>query len=86
MSLADGLATALLRYERAKDEHGLEALLLGRVLDAAALESDGPVERRRSDSRRPYKVKRLQPRGRAPRGRRGLREGAHFVRLLEVLT
>lgn len=56
MSLADGLATALLRYKRAKDEHGLEALLLGRV-DAAALESDGPVERRRSDSRRSYKVK-----------------------------
>ncbi len=56
MSLADGLATALLRYKRAKDEHGLEALLLGRV-DPAALESDGPVERRRSESRRPYKVK-----------------------------
>ena len=50
------LATALLRYKRAKDEHGLEALLLGRV-DAAALESDGPLERRRSDSRRSYKVK-----------------------------
>lgn len=56
MSLADGLATALLRYKRAKDEHGLEALLLGRV-DPTALESDGPVERRRSQSRRPYKLK-----------------------------
>ena len=31
MSLADGLATALKRYLTAKDEHGLEALLLGRV-------------------------------------------------------
>ena len=84
MSLADGLATALLRYKRAKDEHGLEALLLGRV-DAAALESDGPVERRRSDSRPPYKVKCPNCGGRAPRGRRGLRE-VLLVRLLEVLT
>lgn len=56
MSLADGLATALLRYKRAKDEHGLEALLLGRV-DPASLEGEGPVERRRSQSRRPYKLK-----------------------------
>ena len=31
MSLADGLATALMRYLQAKSEHGLEALLLGRV-------------------------------------------------------
>ena len=31
MSLADGLATALHRYLKAKDEHGLEALILGRV-------------------------------------------------------
>ena len=31
MSLADGLATALRRYLDAKKEHGLEALLLGRV-------------------------------------------------------
>ena len=57
MSLADGLATALLRYKRAKDEHGLEALLLGDRVDAACAEEHGPVERRRSDSRRPYKVK-----------------------------
>ena len=49
MSLADGLATALLRYKRAKDEHGLENLLLGRV-DPAAIESDEPVERRKSAS------------------------------------
>ena len=49
MSLADGLATALLRYKRAKDEHGLENLLLGRV-DPAAIESDKPVERRKSAS------------------------------------
>lgn len=34
MSLADGLATALLRYKAAKDENGLEALLLGRVTPA----------------------------------------------------
>lgn len=34
MSLADGLATALLRYKAAKDENGLEALLLGRVKTA----------------------------------------------------
>ncbi|MEM9803033.1 MAG: adenosylcobalamin-dependent ribonucleoside-diphosphate reductase [Planctomycetota bacterium] len=44
MSLADGLATALLRYMRAKDEHGLENLLLGRV-PAGALEGEAPVER-----------------------------------------
>lgn len=57
MSLADGLATALLRYKRAKDEHGLEALLLGRV-DAAALEHhDKPVERRQTPVGRQYKVK-----------------------------
>lgn len=56
MSLADGLATALLRYKRAKDEHGLEALLLGRV-DPASLESEVPVERRRQPVGRQYKVK-----------------------------
>ncbi|MGK0480262.1 MAG: ribonucleoside-diphosphate reductase alpha chain [Planctomycetota bacterium] len=49
MSLADGLATALLRYKRAKDEHGLENLLLGRV-DPAAIESNEPVDRRKSPS------------------------------------
>ncbi|MEM8711384.1 MAG: adenosylcobalamin-dependent ribonucleoside-diphosphate reductase [Planctomycetota bacterium] len=49
MSLADGLATALLRYKRAKDEHGLENLLLGRV-EPSAIESDEPVDRRRSPS------------------------------------
>ena len=37
MSLADGLATALMRYIDAKRRHGLEALLLGRV-DPDALE------------------------------------------------
>lgn len=47
MSLADGLATALLRYMRAKKEHGLEDLLLGRVAPSA-IESDAPVERRQS--------------------------------------
>jgi ribonucleoside-diphosphate reductase alpha chain len=36
MSLADGLATALRRYLDAKAQHGLEALLLGRV-DAGAM-------------------------------------------------
>lgn len=56
MSLADGLATALLRYKRAKDAHGLEALLLGRV-DPASLEMDAPVERRRQPVSRQYKVK-----------------------------
>ena len=58
MSLADGLATALLRYSRAKDEHGLEALLLGRV-DPSALENDQPVERRQKTpgGASQYKVK-----------------------------
>ena len=31
MSLADGMATALSRYLKVKREHGLEAMLLGRV-------------------------------------------------------
>jgi ribonucleoside-diphosphate reductase alpha chain len=35
MSLADGLATALRRYLAAKNEHGLEALLLGRAAPVA---------------------------------------------------
>ncbi len=56
MSLADGLATALLRYKRAKDQHGLENLLLGRV-DPASLEAEAPVERRRAPVGRQYKVK-----------------------------
>ena len=48
MSLADGLARALHRYLDAKKAHGLEALLLGRVTDAAlndksvAIASPGP--------------------------------------------
>ncbi len=59
MSLADGLATALLRYKTAKDEYGLEALLLGRV-SAEELEGD-PTQKRSSgakvnDAER-YKVK-----------------------------
>ena len=59
MSLADGLATALRRYKTAKDEYGLEALLLGRV-SAEELEGD-PNQKRSSgakvsDAER-YKVK-----------------------------
>ena len=59
MSLADGLATALHRYKTAKDAHGLEALLLGRV---SAEELDGEPNQKRSsgakvnDAER-YKVK-----------------------------
>lgn len=58
MSLADGLATALLRYSRAKEEYGLEALLLGRV-DPSALENDEPVDRRQKapGGASQYKVK-----------------------------
>jgi ribonucleoside-diphosphate reductase alpha chain len=37
MSLADGLATGLQRYLAAKEAHGLEALLLGRVDPNAAM-------------------------------------------------
>jgi ribonucleoside-diphosphate reductase alpha chain len=40
MSLADGLATALRRYLDPKAQHGLEALLLGKV-DAGAASSEG---------------------------------------------
>ncbi len=51
MSLADGLATALHRYLAAKAEHGLEALLLGRVTPdgrltrAATSEAPAPAPR-----------------------------------------
>ncbi|MEW6071636.1 MAG: vitamin B12-dependent ribonucleotide reductase [Planctomycetota bacterium] len=41
MSLADGLATALHRYVAAKEEYGLEALLLGRVPDRAFAQGAG---------------------------------------------
>ena len=57
MSLADGLARALNRYVAAKNEHGLEALLLGRadtsdVPDPAANKGSQP---RRSETQ--YKLK-----------------------------
>jgi len=39
MSLADGLARALHRYHTAKTEHGLEALLLGRIPEGALSET-----------------------------------------------
>jgi ribonucleoside-diphosphate reductase alpha chain len=39
MSLGDGLAQALKKYQRAKERHGLKALLLGEV-DPAVLESE----------------------------------------------
>jgi len=39
MSLGDGLANALKRYVRAKERHGLKAILLGEV-DPSVMESD----------------------------------------------
>ncbi len=42
MSLGDGLAQALKRYLRAKERHGLQALLLGEV-DPAELEHETPA-------------------------------------------
>jgi ribonucleoside-diphosphate reductase alpha chain len=42
MSLGDGLAQALKRYTRAKERHGLKALLLGEV-DPARIEEDRPL-------------------------------------------
>jgi hypothetical protein len=39
MSLGDGLAQALKRYARAKERHGLKALLLGEV-DPAKIENE----------------------------------------------
>jgi ribonucleoside-diphosphate reductase alpha chain len=44
MSLADGLATALRRYLTAKKDHGLEALLLGRV-QATAVQDLGTAKK-----------------------------------------
>jgi ribonucleoside-diphosphate reductase alpha chain len=46
MSLADGLARALHRYLTVKKEHGLEALLLGRVPESALAEAGGSDEGR----------------------------------------
>ena len=47
MSLADGLARALRRYEAAKLEYGLENLLLGRIPDGALADgASEPAERR----------------------------------------
>jgi len=43
MSLGDGLAQALKRYLRARDRHGLHAILLGDV-DPAELENDAPAK------------------------------------------
>jgi ribonucleoside-diphosphate reductase alpha chain len=58
MSLADGLARALRRYLAAKKEHGLEALLLGRVPSQELAETS--LEPRQSGSTRQseqYKLK-----------------------------
>ena len=49
MSLADGLATAIHRYLQAKADHGLEALLLGRV------SADGSMRQAPATSRSAYK-------------------------------
>jgi ribonucleoside-diphosphate reductase alpha chain len=59
MSLADGLATALKRYLVAKETHGLEALLLGRV-DANAManmETRAKLEEQAPRSVGQYKLK-----------------------------
>jgi ribonucleoside-diphosphate reductase alpha chain len=53
MSLADGLAHALRRYLDAKKEHGLEALLLGRV-SRGKMESNSTRQPERSTQ---YKLK-----------------------------
>lgn len=58
MSLADGLATALRRYLEAKQEHGLEALLLGRAGFDAPSASAAPT---------PQAAPRLAPKPKTPR-------------------
>ncbi len=70
MSLGDGLAKALKRYVRAKERHGLKALLLGEV-DPAQLEADpqpAPDPPRRTSSQGPA--------GRSGNGKSG---GSHDV-------
>ena len=60
MSLADGLATALSRYLEAKENHGLEALLLGRVDPSAGEAQAAPTPPRATKKPRnsgQYKVK-----------------------------
>jgi ribonucleoside-diphosphate reductase alpha chain len=56
MSLADGLARALNRYLAAKERHGLEALLLGRVpTEELADAGHGPGSAARGETQ--YKLK-----------------------------
>ena len=59
MSLADGLAHALHRYLNAKEEHGLEALLLGRVGDGtlANAKSRTPASASNAPNATQYKLK-----------------------------
>ena len=54
MSLADGLARALYRYLDAKERHGLEPLLLGRVDPDATSDETGKAQAARAPS---YKIK-----------------------------
>ncbi|MFT5151808.1 MAG: ribonucleoside-diphosphate reductase alpha chain [Planctomycetota bacterium] len=55
MSLADGLATALRRYLEAKEEHGLEALLLGKTTPPAVQAQKPSTNSTRARDR--YKVR-----------------------------
>ena len=58
MSLADGLARALRRYLAAKKEHGLEALLLGRVPSGSLSETaEAPKTSASQKQSEQYKIK-----------------------------
>ena len=57
MSLADGLARALHRYVAAKEEYGLEALLLGRVSTDAIADTAPPKPTENHKAGERYKLK-----------------------------
>jgi len=57
MSLADGLARALHRYLTAKENHGLEALLLGRVSAEQMAEPAAPAHQPTTSRNHKYDIK-----------------------------
>ena len=62
MSLGDGLAHALKRYLRAKERHGLRALLLGEV-DPSDIEVDHPVKKRNGNGKNGGSLDTALPKG-----------------------
>ena len=57
MSLADGLARSLRRYLAAKQDHGLEALLLGRVASEDLASQPSDLDPPHGQDAKSYKLK-----------------------------